>query len=82
MQRLGKPAAFLSGLFSEDSLIVPRLSIDKEYQRYSPGMLLVVETIKHLQANTKIRTLALSQGDEKYKYQLGAVEHLSYRFTL
>ena len=78
----GKPAAFLSGLFNEDRLVVPRLSIDKEYQRYSPGMLLVAETIKHLQANTKIRTLDLSQGNESYKYQLGAVEHFSYRFKL
>ena len=78
----GKPAAFLSGLFNDARLIVPRLSIDQEYRRYSPGMLLVVEAIKYLQENTKIRTLDLSHGTESYKYQLGAVEHFSYRFVL
>ena len=77
-----KPAAFLSGLYSNNRLIVPRLSIDEHFHRYSPGVLLVVETIKYLQNHTNIRVLDLSQGDEAYKYQLGATEHFSYRFTL
>ena len=78
----GRPAAFLSGLFNENRLVVPRLSIDSKYQRYSPGMLLCVETIKHLQSNTNIRTLDLAIGNESYKYQLGAVEYFTYRFLL
>lgn len=77
-----QPAAFLSGLFSNDRLIVPRLSIDDKFKRYSPGMLLVVETIKYLQKYTSIEVLDLSQGGEQYKYQLGATEHLSYRFSI
>lgn len=78
----GKLAAFLSGLYHNDRLIVPRLSINNEYKRYSPGMLLVCESIKFLISNTSIRVLDLSLGSEKYKYSLGAKEHLSYSFDL
>lgn len=78
----GSPAAFLSGLYEGDRLIVPRLSIKSEYNRYSPGMILVCETIKYLLANTEIGILDLSKGDEEYKYKLGGIEHLSYSFKL
>lgn len=78
----GSMAAFMSGLSGNDRLIIPRLSIDETLKRYSPGMLLVVESIKYLIKSTDIRVLDLSQGQEQYKYNLGAVEHLSYRFKL
>lgn len=78
----GQPAAFMSGLFEHDRLIVPRLSIDNEFKRYSPGMILVCETIKYLISNTKIRVLDLSQGEEGYKYQLGGEKYLSYSFDV
>lgn len=45
-------------------------------------MLLVCESIKFLISNTSIRVLDLSLGSEKYKYSLGAKEHLSYSFDL
>lgn len=77
-----QPAAFMSGLFSADRLIVPRLSINSEFRRYSPGLILICESIKHLMANTPIRILDLSQGEENYKYQLGGIKHLSYSFNL
>ena len=73
---------FLSGLHNERTLIVPRLSINSEFRRYSPGFILICETIKHLQKNTAIRCLDLSLGDEQYKYQLGGKTHLSYRFSI
>lgn len=73
---------FLSGLHNERTLIVPRLSINSEFRRYSPGFILICETIKHLQENTAIRCLDLSLGDEQYKYQLGGKTHLSYRFSI
>ena len=78
----GKPAAFLSGLGNDKRLIVPRLSINNEFRRYSPGMVLIAEAIKYLIADTTIRVLDLSQGDEQYKYQLGAVTHYSYVYTI
>ncbi|MDE6218511.1 MAG: hypothetical protein K2F64_05855 [Muribaculaceae bacterium] len=45
-------------------------------------MLLVIETIKHLIDSTDVTVLDLSQGNEQYKYNLGATEHFSYRFKL
>lgn len=78
----GSMAAFMSGLSGNCRLIIPRLSIDETFKRYSPGMLLVIEAIKYLIKSTDIRVLDLSQGQEQYKYNLGAVEHLSYRFKL
>lgn len=77
-----QPAAFLSGLFHKERLIVPRLSINNMYYKYSPGMILVCETIKYLIASSTIRVLDLSIGEERYKYQLGGKCHLSYRFKL
>lgn len=78
----GRPAAFLSGLFTKERLIVPRLSINEEFRRYSPGMILVCETIKYLINSTSIRILDLNQGEEEYKYKLGGQLHLSYRFNI
>lgn len=78
----GSMAAFMSGLSGNGRIIIPRLSIDEMFKRYSPGMLLVVESIKYLIKSTDIRVLDLSQGQEQYKYNLGAVEHLCYRFRL
>ncbi len=45
-------------------------------------MLLVTEAIKYLIKSTDINVLDLSQGDEPYKYNLGATEHFSYRYRL
>lgn len=73
---------FLSGLYNDKTLIVPRLSIDSEFRRYSPGLILICETIKYLQQNTSIRCLDLSLGEEQYKYQLGGRSHLAYRFNI
>lgn len=77
-----KIAAFLSGLYNKERIIVPRLSIDDSFRRYSPGMILVCEAVKYMISNTSIRVLDLSHGKEQYKYQLGAAEHFSYSFSL
>lgn len=78
----GNMAAFMSGLSGNGRLIIPRLSIDETFKRYSPGMLLVVEAIKYLIKTTDIRVLDLSQGQEQYKYNLGAVEHISFKYRI
>jgi len=75
-------AAFMSGLWCRDRLVVPRLSIDEGFKRYSPGMVLVCEAINYLIANTPIRILDLSQGEEQYKYNLGGKTHYSYNFRI
>lgn len=78
----GEPAAFLSGLIKDDRIIIPRLSIESKFKRYSPGMILINEAIKYYFKNTAIRTLDLSKGEENYKYKLGGKTHKSYRFKL
>ena len=77
-----KPAAFMSGLRNSERFLVPRLSIASEFKRYSPGLILICETIKYLIANTSIETLDLGQGEESYKYQMGGVEHSSLQANL
>ncbi len=76
-----KLAAFMSGLKSQaGEYIVPRLSINDEFKFYSPGMILINETIKHLIANENIHTLDLSQGEEEYKYRMGGIKHYTHNF--
>lgn len=76
------PAAFMSGLWCRDRLIIPRLSINENFKRYSPGMVMVCESIKYLISQTSISVLDLSQGEEKYKYNLGGKVHYSYKFKI
>lgn len=83
----GKKAAFMSGFVShalgkEKSIVVPRLAIDAEASFYSPGMVLVCETLRYLAANTEIRTLNLSRGEEKYKYDMGGTAYPTLDFML
>jgi len=76
------PAAFMSGLWCQDRLIIPRLSINESFKRYSPGMVLICESIKYLMTNTPIKILDLSQGEEPYKYKLGGKTHYSFNFRI
>ena len=75
----GELSAFLAGMnnINGDYFIVPRLAIDDEFKRYSPGMILVNEVIKYMSEQTNIREFDLSRGDEKYKYVLGGEEYLA-----
>jgi len=50
-----------------------RLAIDKEYGKYSPGLILVNELIKKMMEDTRYTCLNLGQGDETYKYDMGGV---------
>lgn len=61
-------------------LIVPRLSVNLQYAEYSPGMLIVVQTIQYLYESTLIRDVDLSRGNEPYKYSLGGKNHFTYDF--
>lgn len=80
----GKTAAFLSGLtdVSDDRVIVPRLAINSEFKVFCPGSLLVAETIKYALANTIIRHLDLSRGEEKYKFVLGGEAYRNIEILL
>ncbi len=75
-----RPVAFLSALMTHDghTITVPRLAIDDNYRFYSPGYVLLAETLKYLGANTEVHELDLSRGEEKYKLDLGGI---SYKTT-
>lgn len=74
-------AASLIGIPSNDGrMIIPRLSYSSDFQRYSPGGILVNETMKELCTLSKYNSFDLSRGEEKYKYTYGGIEHYIWDF--
>ena len=73
----GHIMGFLSGLISRDgtTVVIPRLSIDNQYRFYSPGYILLAETLHWLDSNTTCRCLDLSRGDEQYKIDMGGMKY-------
>lgn len=69
----GSVAAMLMGFsnLDQNSISVPRLAIDPEFGFYSPGIILLNETIRFLIENSNFRRLDLTKGTEKYKFQMG-----------
>lgn len=69
----GELASFMAGFMDHEQqkLVIPRLAIDHAFKFYSPGYVLLCETMRQLIANTAIRELDLSRGDERYKFDLG-----------
>lgn len=80
----GKLAAFMSGFKNQygTTLVIPRLSINSDFLFYSPGLMLVNETIKYLYSQTSVKELDLSQGTEKYKFDMGGEVHITKWFTI
>lgn len=77
-------AAFFSGyydLFSK-SIIIPRLSINPTFSRYSPGYVLLSETIKEYSNCNDVNCLDLSTGVEKYKLDLGGTIYYKIKYKL
>lgn len=79
-----KQAAILCGYVSNDNrtVVIPRHAIDQTYAQYSPGLLLISETIRWLSLHSSVRNLDLSRGDEHYKYLLGGVDHFNYSYEI
>lgn len=77
-------SAVFMGLIDNNGnrIVVPRLAINNEYSRYSPGNQLINEAIKYLIENTNVRTLDLSRGTEKYKYMMGGTEYFTKNFLM
>jgi hypothetical protein len=70
-----KLAAFMAGIKEEQAYRIPRLSIDEQFSRYSPGIILLNETIKTISSSSKDKGLDLGIGDERYKKQMGGNEY-------
>lgn len=77
-----KIAAFFSGAKYNKSIVVPRLSILDEFSRYSPGIVLINETMQKIIGDEKIDRFDLSKGNEKYKYTMGGIEYYTYRINV
>ncbi len=81
----GKVAAFSAGLLQKGNRVVlPYLAMNEEFAKYSPGGLLIVESIRYLTYNSDIDFFDLSTGDEPYKFKYGGVSHTNfdYKFTI
>lgn len=68
-----RPAAYMGGFVSADrqTIVVPRLAIDARFRFYSPGYVMLNETIRLLKSRSQVRMLDLARGVEKYKLDLG-----------
>lgn len=71
----GEIAAYYDAIYADDgkTVIVPRLAIADGFNRYSPGMMLINESIKTL-IGEKIKCMDLTHGTEPYKLSMGGVE--------
>lgn len=78
-----RPAAFMTEFLTTfNELVSPLLAMDTKLHEYSPGKIMIGESIKWLQGNTDIRCIDLSRGDEYYKFEMGGHEHYNYKCIL
>ena len=73
------PIAYMGGIFSERQgcFYVPRLCIDPDFSEYSPGIILLNETIRSF-IGEGVKCLDLMLGDEPYKIAMGGETHNNY----
>lgn len=75
--------AFISGFITNgNEIICPRFAMDSTFAKYSPGKLLISQIVKWLIANTDIRCIDLSRGEEQYKYDMGGITHINYDYEI
>ena len=77
-------AGYLTGLINKtnNSITIPRLAIDTKFSRYSPGNLLVNESIKYIHDKKLFTLFDLGIGDESYKYVMGAENYVAYNIRV
>ena len=78
----GNVAGYFDAFCTENSVVIPRLAIDDTYARYSPGMVLLNESISHFCEGKKIRTVDLTHGHEPYKLSMGGTKKDCLKGTL
>ncbi len=70
----GRIAAFMDGLVSDGGrrVEVPRVAMNPEFARYTPGYLLMDRAIKWIKENDHfIEVMDLGRGKERYKFDFG-----------
>ena len=81
-------SAYCYGLksFDDNKICIMQVAINDDYSRYSPGMLLLSGVFRELLKNEEQGKLIfdLTNGNEKYKFSLGADAHYTnyYDFSL
>ncbi len=72
-------AGVIMGFIHEDqkAILIPRIAINPDFSFYSPGSVLIVETMRYILENTDLRVIDLTVGDERYKYKMGGVEYFT-----
>ena len=80
----GRPAAAVLGFVHRGKLLLYNSGYDPEYNRLSVGFVLMSEEIR-LAIEQSLQEVDFLRGDEKYKYDLGAVDvplvHLTVELT-
>lgn len=66
----GEVAAFMHAYVHDNHVLMPKLAIDTCFARYSPGILLIQESVKLLMERG-IVDLDMCRGDERYKIEVG-----------
>ncbi len=61
----------------EKSIIIPRLAINTKFNFYSPGSILIIETMRYLLNKTNLNVIDLAAGNEIYKYKMGGIEYFT-----
>lgn len=74
-----EPVSYMAGLYSDkqNCYYVPRLCINNQFSKYSPGIMLINEVVKVL-IGEGVRLLDLMRGDEPYKTAMGGFVHNNY----
>lgn len=67
-----RPAAFMVVYADRRHLLMPRLAIDMTYSRYSPGIIMILESVKAWMDEGFV-DFDMCRGDERYKIDMGGV---------
>ncbi len=68
----GKLAAFMHCYTHGNHVLMPKLAIDITYSRYSPGIIMLQESLKELMSRGFI-DFDMCRGDERYKTEVGGI---------
>ena len=73
----GNCAAFCEGFRDrKGTLTIVRVATNSDYYKYSPGQILLIDTIENIKDS--VQYFDLTRGTEEYKFKLGGIVHHNY----
>jgi len=77
-------AAFCTGFISPEKgeILLFRLAINGDFAEFSPGILLLNESIKKIYELGIAKKIDMLEGNQRYKHEMGARQHNCYAFEL